>query len=114
MHPVNSNSNPSRGVLRIQELKKLLEQYFLDSRTTVSGNHGLRTSEIDLSENAERLYEWPGRGSATAAIARLANARFGPEMQASSAAAWCVLRAGRWGVCRTRPFNVHQCSPHEA
>lgn len=30
MHPANSDSNPNRGTVRIQELKKLLEQYFPD------------------------------------------------------------------------------------
>lgn len=28
MHPTNLYSNPNRGVMRIQELNKLLEQYF--------------------------------------------------------------------------------------
>lgn len=31
MHPANSNSNPNRGIVRIHELKKLLEQYFPDN-----------------------------------------------------------------------------------
>ncbi len=28
MHPANSSSNPNKGVVRIQELKRLLEEYF--------------------------------------------------------------------------------------